>query len=177
MKEQSTPVEVKAFGAKWYANYSTARKLSILGLLGVDRFYIGDIWLGILKLVLTLSVQGIPIAATWWIVDIFIFKSHKTQWNEWVGAKQAKREEKKRNKEYYKKAAIEGRELMEERKKSGKCTACGSDKLQAVSETNSQAQLTDAFANILPHGNTHLEQKVRSKTVLVCLNCGFKRTV
>lgn len=169
---------VKAFGTKWQPKYATAQKLSIfLGLVGGNQFYVGDVWLGILKVLLTLSLQGIPISATWWLIDIFLTARHKNDWNEWVTAKQAKRDEKKRNKEYRKKAAIEGKALMEERKKSGKCTSCGSDRLQAVSETNSQAQLTDAFANILPHGRTHLEQKVRSKTVLVCLNCGFKRNV
>jgi len=169
---------VKAFGTKWNSSYSATHKLSIfLGLLGADRFYVGDIWLGIFKLLLTLSVQGIPVSATWWIIDIFIIRSHRADWNEWIGAKQAKRDEKKRNKEYRKKAAIEGKELIEERKKSGKCTSCGSDRLQAVAETTSRAQMSDAIANIIPRGNTSLAQKVQSKTVLVCLNCGFKRTI
>lgn len=178
MKEHSEPAQVKLFGKTWQPTYATAQKLSIFGgLIGLNQFYVGDIWLGILKVLLTLSVQGIPISATWWIVDAILIRTRKNNWQQWIGAKQAKRDEKLLNKAYYKKAAIEGKALMEERKKSGKCTSCGSDKLQAVAETNSQAQLTDAFSNILPRGNTHLEQKVRSKTMIVCLNCGFKRQI
>ena len=47
---------------------TTALLLSIfLGVLGVDRFYLGHIGLGVAKLLLTWATFGI-----WWFIDIFL---------------------------------------------------------------------------------------------------------
>lgn len=40
------------------------------GTLGIDRFMMGHIWLGILKL-LTAGLGGI-----WWIIDIILIATH-----------------------------------------------------------------------------------------------------
>lgn len=45
------------------------------GVFGADRFYKGDIGLGIVKLVLTLTVFGIVISAIWVIADLFLVYS------------------------------------------------------------------------------------------------------
>ena len=153
--------------------YETARKKALFGgLIGLDRRYLGDNGMANGKLVLTICTLGLY-CVPWWIIDYITITRHKDDWNQWIEKKQAKQAIKQRAIE----AVAEQKALVEERKKTGKCVKCGSDRIQAVTETNSQAQLTDAFANILPHGNTHLEQKVRSKTFILCLNCGHKRAV
>lgn len=43
-----------------------------LGTLGIDRFYKGNIGLGIAKLVLTLTYFGLIISSIWAIVDLFL---------------------------------------------------------------------------------------------------------
>jgi TM2 domain-containing membrane protein YozV len=54
------------------ANWLTLLLLSIfLGELGVDRFYVGKIGTGILKL-LTLGAGGI-----WWLIDIILIVTGK----------------------------------------------------------------------------------------------------
>jgi hypothetical protein len=180
MTEHAKQAIVKAFGAKWNSNYSTGQKLSIfLGVFGADRFYVGDVWLGAIKLIMTIPIfggipNGLIISIPFWIIDIFIVRAHKKDWSDWISNKQVKRAGKKLEKERIETARIEQLALEAERKAEGLCPKCGSDKIQAVTEVNSQAQLTDAFANILPHGNTHLEQKVRSKTLRMCLKCGNK---
>lgn len=42
------------------------------GMLGVDRFYKGDIGLGVVKLILTLTVFGMFISAIWVVLDWFL---------------------------------------------------------------------------------------------------------
>lgn len=50
-----------------YKDPTTALIFSIfLGYLGIDRFYIGDIGLGVVKLI-TWGLCGI-----WWIIDLFL---------------------------------------------------------------------------------------------------------
>lgn len=45
------------------------------GVFGADRFYKGDIGLGIVKLILTLTVFGLVISAIWVIADLFLVYS------------------------------------------------------------------------------------------------------
>ena len=58
---------------------NTALMLSIfLGSLGIDRFYIGDVKLGLAKLFLipglSSTIFGIPVAAAWMITDWFLIR-------------------------------------------------------------------------------------------------------
>ena len=43
-----------------------------LGSLGIDRFYLGDMKFGILKLISSLVLPFLPI---WWIIDLFLIKN------------------------------------------------------------------------------------------------------
>jgi TM2 domain-containing membrane protein YozV len=59
-------------------NYLIALLLSIfLGWLGIDRFYVNHIGLGILKLI-TLGGLGI-----WWLIDIIMFVTKNISYVEW----------------------------------------------------------------------------------------------
>ncbi|MBT3984726.1 TM2 domain-containing protein [archaeon] len=55
-----------------------------LGTLGVDRFYMGMIGTGILKLLVTIVTMGIG-GMIWWIVDIILIATkHQFKDIEWV---------------------------------------------------------------------------------------------
>jgi len=61
-------------------NYIVALLLSIFfGVLGVDRFYVNHIGLGILKLI-TCGGFGI-----WWFVDIIMFATKNISYVKWTG--------------------------------------------------------------------------------------------
>ena len=59
-------------------NYLVALLLSIfLGWLGVDRFYVNHIGLGILKLI---TCGGLGI---WWLIDIIMFATKNISYVQW----------------------------------------------------------------------------------------------
>jgi len=59
-------------------NYVVGIVLSVtLGWLGVDRFYVNHIGLGILKL-LTFGGWGI-----WWLIDIIMFATKNVRYVQW----------------------------------------------------------------------------------------------
>jgi len=66
-------------------NWLIALLLSIfLGAFGVDRFYLGMIGTGVLKLLVSVLTLGMG-AWIWWIVDIILIaKKHPFQNVEWV---------------------------------------------------------------------------------------------
>ncbi len=70
----------KAKKVKWLI----ALLLSIfLGSLGVDRFYMGHVGLGILKLAITIVTLGFG-AFVWWIIDVILIATkHKFKGVTW----------------------------------------------------------------------------------------------
>lgn len=62
-------------------NWVLALVLSILlGTLGVDRFYLGKVGTGILKLIISLVTFGFG-AWIWWIIDIILIATKHASWN------------------------------------------------------------------------------------------------
>ena len=66
-------------------NWTLTLIMSIFfGALGVDRFIMGHIGLGILKLIITIITLGIG-GFIWWLIDlILIATKHKFKNVEWV---------------------------------------------------------------------------------------------
>jgi len=66
-------------------NWMLALILSIfLGQIGVDRFVMGHVGLGILKLLITICTLGLA-GWIWWIIDIILIATkHKFKDIEWV---------------------------------------------------------------------------------------------
>lgn len=58
--------ELMLFSAKMKSPSATLIISIVGGLLGIDRFFIGDYGLGVLKLLI-----GIEICGIWWIIDWF----------------------------------------------------------------------------------------------------------
>jgi len=58
--------------SKRRVKWTTALILSILlGFLGIDRFYMGHVGLGVLKLLLTILTLGI-LGWIWWLIDVIL---------------------------------------------------------------------------------------------------------
>lgn len=144
-------------------SYEKALRYAIfLGWIGADRFYIGDTIRGILK-ALTLSFYGV-----FWIVDIIIIKSHKNDWGEWIGVKQAKRLEAQAVVDKHN----EAKRVRDELASNGQCPICKSTKLTAVSETTNKHSKTASVFQILTQKYIPKDTIV-SVTKRVCLNCGY----
>lgn len=145
--------------------YEKALKYAIfLGWVGVDRFYLGDTIRGILK-ALTLSYCGV-----FWIVDIIVIRSHKDNWDEWIGAKQAKRAEAQAIIDEKK----EAQRLHDELASNGQCPRCKSTNLTAVSETTSRLSAAGAVYQLSNWSKHVSKDTMVAVTKRVCLNCGYK---
>lgn len=56
-------------------NFTTALLLSVfLGGMGVDRFYLGKVGTGLLKLAISLFTLGL-LGWIWWLIDIILIAS------------------------------------------------------------------------------------------------------
>ncbi|MFZ2544457.1 MAG: NINE protein [Candidatus Saccharimonadales bacterium] len=63
-------------------DYEVARKKALYGgLIGLDRFYLGDKTLGTWKVVLTCLTLGIY-TIPWWVIDYVIITRHKDDWEQ-----------------------------------------------------------------------------------------------
>ncbi len=150
-------------------SYSKALKYSIfLGWIGADRFYIGDTVFGILKAI-SLSFYGV-----FWIVDILIIKSHKNDWDDWIGAKQAKRANKKAAAQAIKEKRLETQRLYKERTSNGQCPECTSTNLTAVSQTTNKLSAAGTLIQLSNPSKFIPNDKIVSKIKRVCLNCGHQ---
>lgn len=79
MQENQPQIVYVAQGTVLNKNHGVAVVLSFFfGWLGVDRFYLGQVGLGILKL-LTFGLLGV-----WWIIDIFVIASKSVRGINWV---------------------------------------------------------------------------------------------
>ena len=142
----------------------TLRYAIFLGLIGIDRFYLGDPVKGILKL-LTLSCYGI-----FWIVDIIIIRSHKDDWDEWIESKQAKKVEAHASTDRLK----EEKRIHDELASNGQCPRCKSMNLTAVSETKSRLSAAGAVYQLSNWNKYVPKDTMVAVTKRVCLNCGYQ---
>lgn len=79
MQDNQPQVVYVAQGTVLNKNHGVAVVLSVFfGWLGVDRFYLGQVGLGILKL-LTFGLLGV-----WWVIDIFVIASKSVRGINWV---------------------------------------------------------------------------------------------
>lgn len=147
-------------------SYDTTLKYSIfLGWLGVDRFYMGDKGMGILKICLFFFLFIIP-----WLVDIFVIRSHEDNWEEWLASKRAKREAVQATKN----EQLESVQLQKDREANGQCPKCGSTNLTAVSETTNRHSVAAGIWQLANMDKLVTADKIVSVTKRVCLNCGNK---
>ena len=147
-------------------NYDTALKYSIyLGWLGVDRFYMGDKGMGILKICLFFFLFIIP-----WLVDIAVIRSHKDNWEQWIASKREKHEAVQATKN----EQLEAAQLQKDRESNGQCPKCGSTNLTAVSETTNRHSGAATIWQLANMNKLVTADKIISKIKRVCLNCGNK---
>lgn len=152
--------------------FETARKKSLLfGLFGADRRYLGDTALGNAKLlvtIFTIGIYGVP----WWFIDFLIISSHKNDWDKYIADKQAKRAKQLASQQ----ALATQKARVVERKMSGKCPRCGSDKLQVVTETRSTTgtQGSRGCCCCLIPSIPGVSGKTTATNKRMCLNCGNK---
>ncbi len=70
---------IKPGSVEWWSNLATCLVFSVtLGILGIDRFYKGEILWGVLKLI---SEGGVGI---WYIVDLCIFAYRFGMTGQWT---------------------------------------------------------------------------------------------
>ncbi len=70
---------IKQGSTEWWSNLATYLGLSVtLGILGIDRFYKGEVLWGVLKLI-TFGGFGI-----WYIIDICLFAYRFGQTGQWT---------------------------------------------------------------------------------------------
>lgn len=84
-EKKGDAIGVAGFVGKKPKNWGTALLLSIcLGFLGVDRFYMGYVGTGILKLLITVLSFGLA-GWIWWLIDIiFIVARYDFMRVEWI---------------------------------------------------------------------------------------------
>ncbi len=153
-------------------DYETARKKALFfGLIGADRRYIGDTGLANGKLALTICTLGLY-CIPWWITDIVIITKHKDDWHSYIASRRAAQEKKRAAKQ----AVADQQALVAERKVSGKCPKCGSDKLQLVQETRSTSGTSGSqgcCCCLIP-SLPAISGKTTTTNKRMCMNCGHK---
>lgn len=153
-------------------DYETARKKALLfGLIGADRRYIGDTGLANGKLALTICTLGIY-CVPWWIIDFLIITKHKNDWDSYIASRRAVQAKK----QAVKQAVADQRALVAERKVTGKCPKCGSDKLQVITETRSTSGSQGSRGCIccLIPSIPAVSGKTTATNKRMCMNCGNK---
>lgn len=153
-------------------NYETTRKKALLfGLFGADSRYIGDTGLANGKLALTICTLGLY-CIPWWITDLIIITKHKDDWDSYIASRRVAQAKKQAAKQ----AVIDQRAVVAERKVTGKCPKCGSDKLQVITETRSTSGSQGSRGCIccLIPSIPGTSGKTTSTAKRLCMNCGNK---